>query len=342
MCSIAAESSPVLLNCNSGHNPTRPDQARTMGVIKALHDVRDQATELQKLAKEINVTCDEASEAQQQGISLLNVKTATLMRYNLNLAKLALARVKGESITGIATKLVEDGVALSKLRPLEKKLQHHIDLLLKGGSHSDANEGDDSAQMHMRPNPSAVVVDGDEEHGDGEHGGQRGEKDDTYRPPRLAEVVYDVTEARKRERKQVEKDRFRARALRSEGVREMVAELKGLPEEVNMNLHGAGSKSSRAVEKLMREDKERKRFEENNFTRLTVTKKDRKRRRDVERAVESSGIDGTDEFSGLTSMADRVMGRQKKSKSKAEGDDNDNENDDYRLRKLEEALDTSD
>lgn len=311
-------------------------------MIKALHNVRDQATDLRKVSKDVEKSCEEASESQEQGVSLLNAKTATLLRYNLNLAKLALARVKGESISALATKLVEDGVALSKLRPLEKKLQHHIELLLKGAYQNDGIGGD-IAKGPLRPNPSAVVFD-DEDDGDGDGDGadnaKRGDGDDVYRPPRLAEVVYDASAVRKRERKELEKERFQERALRNEGVREMVAELKGLPEEVHTGLHGNGSKSARDVEKLVREDAQRRRYEEDNFMRLNVTKKDRKRRRDVERAVETSAFDVSNEFSGLSAMADRVMGRKsKKSKSKSQVDDADEQ---YKMRKLEEAMEASD
>lgn len=310
-----------------------------MDVLKALHEVRDNATELQRLAKDMATSCETAEESQEQGISLLNAKTATLLRYNVNLAKLALARVRGEPISTLAEKLVEDGVVISKLRPIEKKLQHHIDHLLTGALHSAPDDLADE-QALLRPNPSAVMLDGED---DGAAPRKDGEND-VYRPPRLAEVVYDATDARKRERREAEKERFQARAMRSEGVREMMAEVKGLPEEVHTGLQTSGSKSARAVAKSIREDKERKRYEEDNFVRLSVTKKDRKRRRDVGRAAETGGFDGSDDFFGLSKMADHVMGRkQKRSKSNTRRgslgvDDDNGVDEEYKMSKLEEAL----
>lgn len=316
-------------------------------VVQGLNDVREQATQALKLARDVLPPCEEADEVRQDGVSLLQVKYATLMRYNLNLAKLALARVRGESITSLASKLVEDSVALSKLRPIERKLQHHIELLLKGGrqksSTGDNSDVDDVAQL--RPNPSDIVLDEDENE-DNITAGDRKERENSdnekdggvYRPPRLAEVVYDATAERKRERKKKEQDRFRDRALRSEGIREMVAEVKGLPEEVGMDGFGDASKSSRQVLQVRKEDDSRKRFEESNFTRVNLSGKDKKRRRDVMRAVEKPGVGDSNEFTGLALMADRVMGSKvKKARGRDQGGE-DEDDEESRLRKLDDAL----
>lgn len=312
-------------------------------ILKASTDIQKYASQVQNLVKEVTPLCEEADYVKQDGVSLLHVKYATLMRYNLNLARLALSRVRGENISELATKLVEDSVVLNKLRPIERKLQHHIDMLLGnavGGGSARGGINDEEAQL--RPNPADVVVDGADEDGEAEGRVDNFDDDGKYKPPRLAEVVYDGTAERKRLRKEREKERFRERALRSEGIREIVSDIKGLPEQVNVEGVADDSKSSRAVQQLRREDAIRRRYEESHFTRLTVSNKDRKRRREIERAAEAEAIDGSSEFAGLSAMADRVTGRKAKRnrgrKGKAGYEDVDEE---FRMHKLDEVLENA-
>lgn len=300
----------------------------SMSVIEALNKVRDLSTELRKFGSEIATLCENDETAGEEGISLLQAKSATLMRYNRNLVRLAQARIKGQTIEPIAEKLVQDWVALEKTRPLERKLRHQIDKLLKTASRNlSTNAGD--ADRH-RPDPSALVFDSDAD-------GSAGEEDDgIYRPPRIAEVVYDGGGEKKAARERRERERAQARAVRSEGVREMLAEVKGLPEEIRDDEMG-GTKKSAAVQRLMREDDKRRKYEEDNFTRLNVTRKDKKRRRDIERAMEGPALDGADEFAGLMAVADRVITRKgTASGNKAGRERNETHEEQYKLRKLDE------
>lgn len=308
----------------------------------ALRNVRDHTSHIQKLANDLTSQCEEADEIRRDGVSLLQAKYATLMRYNLNLTRLALARVRGDSIAPIASKLVQDTVALSKLRPIERKLQHHIDLLLKGSESiskfaHDGLRSENNAQL--RPNPSNIVLDEDEEDGESPVAAKRTDDDDeeqgvdVYKPPKLAEVVFDPSVEKKRERKQREHERFTQRALRSETIREMVADIRGLPEQVGADGYGDASKSSKPMAQLRREDKNRRKFEERNFTRLVLSGKDKKRRRQLMREAGAQEIEGANDFKGLSSMADRVIGPKLK---KARGGDDDEE---LKSRRLDEALD---
>lgn len=302
----------------------------SLSVIEALNKVRDLSSELRNFGSEIAALCENDETAGEEGISLLQAKSATLMRYNRNLIRFAQARVKGQTIEPVAEKLVQDWVALEKMRPLERKLRHQIDKLLKTASRKGAAEIDE-ADRH-RPDPNALVFDSDAE-------GSAGEEDEgIYRPPRIAEVVYDGGD-KKAARERKERGRAQARAVRSEGVREMLAEIKGLPEEIRDDEMG-GTKKSAAVQRLMREDEKKRKFEEENFTRLNVTRRDKKRRRDIERAMEGPALAGADEFAGLMAVADRVMTRKGTgSGSKAGQGRNDMDEEQYKLQKLDEITD---
>lgn len=278
-----------------------------MEVADALRKVGQLSTELLKYGKGISSICEEIDVDADSGISLLQAKSATLMRYNYNLARLAMARVQGKSIESIAEKLVQDWVALEKIRPIEKKLRYQIDALLKLDSTRGAAGGKSDADRH-RPDPSAVVIDEDEE---------EVADDGMYRPPRISEVVYDGGHTRREEREEKERQKFKARTMRSEGVREMLAEIKGKPEEIR-DEDLSGIKKNSTIRNLIREENERTKFEEDNFTRLNMTKKDKKRRRDIERAMEAPALGG-DEIAGIMAVVDRVKGSSKR-KSAAQKD----------------------
>lgn len=298
----------------------------TTSVIEALKRVSELSAELKKFSGGVLSACDAAAPDDPDGISLLQAKSATLMRYNYNLIRFCQARIKGQTIEPIAEKLVQDWVVLEKMRPIERKLRHQIDQLLKTASRKAENEVDE-AERH-RPDPSALVIDSDAEDS------EAGEQDSVYRPPKLAEVVYDGGD-RKAAREMKERERAKARAVRSEGVREMLAEVKGLPEEIRDDEMGGGEKSA-AVRRLMKEDEKRREFEEENFTRLNVTRKDKKRRRELERAAEGPSMDGANEFDGLMAMADRVItskGRSTEVKGGRRGSEIEEQ---YKLQKLDE------
>lgn len=304
----------------------------------------------------------EKHDLSKKGVSLLQVKCAILLRYNANLMRLALARVRGDSIDKLAENLVRDSVALSKLRPLEKKIQHHIEHLLSTSTkhESDAATVDVAAlQNHLRPNPSAVVVHengdaGADTNGDAEQ--DTADKSDAkessgiYRPPRLAEVVYGNDRSRRAEREEERKKGRATRALRIDGVRELLAEVRGLPEEV---MTGGADVEAPVVtgetRRLMRNERDRAEYEEENFTRLAISKKDKKKRQSLAQAAHSAQLGG-DEVQSLAAIADRVL-EKRTDKANGQGKDasrnskkrkrrsrNDSASEDFKQRKLDEAL----
>ena len=274
-----------------------------MKVTDGLRKVGELSSELRDATRKIQTICEGHEETFESGISLLQAKSATLMRYNLNLIRYTQARIRGVDVTSITEKLVQDWVALSKIKPLEKKLQYQIDNLLKASA-SRAKGLIDDENRH-RPDPSAFVMDDDEEEE------EQNAKNGVYRPPRLAEVVYDPRDEKQRMKDIKEKQRARMRTIRSEGVREMLAEIKGRPEEIRES-DVNGVQNSKQLRRLMREDEERRRYEEDNFTRLNVTRKDKKRKRDIARAMDGPMNGQSDEFSNLLAITDRVMDGKKK------------------------------
>lgn len=300
-----------------------------MDAVDAFLNVQKLSADLRKFAPEIASLLDTDHINSHHAISLLQAKSATLLRYNRNLIRLVQLKIKGEPIQSIADKLVADWVALERIRPLEKKIRHQVDSLLKAVAAQAAGKESEADRFKKRQSAALFGSGGDEidERGDHriEHQADEEQLEEKSLLDPIAEVVHDEQDARKAAQEVKEQAKKQARILRDEDVREMLAELKGRPEELRHDDFGSAKKST-VLRTLLRDDEERMRYEEENMTRLSISKKDKKRRRNIERAMEGPGLDGTDEFSGLIAVADRVMshGRDQGNESKVRdsaGDD---------------------
>lgn len=250
-----------------------------------------------------------------QGVGLLDVKSHALLKYTASLCRYAASRVAPapeDDIPQLKDDLVTQWVVLDRVRPMEKKLRPYLETILKRAAASDTSAA--------RPRPGNFVADSDEDASasDGSRedgaGGADGDEpaEKLYKAPRIAEVVYDGDEEQLEARAQRKREKLSSRLSRNRGVRDMIAEVAGRPEEVRDDGDFATAGDSRQVDALRREEEERLRYEEENFTRLTVTRKDKKRRRVLEKAVERSGgsVDaGGDPFADLMGVADRVIGK---------------------------------
>ncbi|PXF45381.1 hypothetical protein BWQ96_04901 [Gracilariopsis chorda] len=268
-------------------------------ITQTLSEIQKLATEYRKEVQRVMLATDEA-DGLEDGISLLTAKSATLMHYNAALIKFTQARLKGTSVKGIIDELIEDWVVLSKMAPLEKKLRYQIDRLLKKTPAKP--ERGDEADMH-RPDPDAVVVDEDEQN-------SSSDEERAYRPPRFSEVFYDGDGDKRLARAHKEKERYQARAIRSSEVQEMLAAVQGRPEEV----YADEDLRTPEAQRLLREQKQRERFEEDNFVRLSLSKKEKRRSDRVGEDARQGSQPGGDTFSGLVALADRVVHKDKTSK----------------------------
>eukprot|EP00800_Vazella_pourtalesii_P014207 TRINITY_DN3567_c0_g3_i1.p1 TRINITY_DN3567_c0_g3~~TRINITY_DN3567_c0_g3_i1.p1 ORF type:complete len:117 (+),score=44.53 TRINITY_DN3567_c0_g3_i1:154-504(+) len=86
------------------------------------------------------------------------------------------------------------------------------------------------------------------------------------------------------------RDRDRRKALQSSLIRELREEVRDTPQEISAREY---SRSEKVAEKRL----ERERYEEDNFMRLTVSKKQRKQEKSVRTEMDSIMDFGTTEFS---------------------------------------------
>lgn len=169
-------------------------------------------------------------------------------------------------------------VILDKIRPLEQKLRYQVEKLVRKADSFDQTGVSAEAQLEdiandplaFRPNPGnfAESRSGSE---------QEDEGDGIYRPPRIAPVPYTGDKRKGKERA----------VPPSAMVRDLVQDMASADPyaETTTGLAQAPSFNS----KRARELKDMQRYEEENMTRLFMSKKDARRRREDEQDIAMGG-----------------------------------------------------
>ncbi|EOD14890.1 hypothetical protein EMIHUDRAFT_197520 [Emiliania huxleyi CCMP1516] len=218
------------------------------------------------------------------GVALLQLKLQLLLSYCTNIAFYLLLKASGRPAMRYR---------------VQKLLQTAADGATAAPTDADADE------LRHKPNPQALLADGDLDDDAAGAGGGGG----VYKPPRLAAVPYEE------ERGAGRRERQRERA-----VRELREEFSSAPRQIHADDFGCGhAADSAAVSKLRHEEAEVRAYEEANFSRLALSKEQkrelRRRHAAVERGDELSQFD--DDFSHLYSAGDmagdgdkREAGRQ--------------------------------
>ncbi|XP_065509106.1 neuroguidin [Caloenas nicobarica] len=223
----------------------------------------------------------------EKGLAVLELRAQALLQYLADLALLAAGKAAGRPLGGAAElpRLLETRVVLEKLRPLERRLRHHVEKLLRAAA---AGGRDANDPLSFRPRPAALAAAQEEEEEEGAApkapglgGGKR------YVPPRLVPVTYGPGLRHRRLR-------LRA-ALNSSLLRELRRELGEGPEE----LPGGGARPSPAQAR-------RTRLEESLLLRLGRGRKGRGLEgRGLEgRGLEGRGLDAITHFGDVSALLD--------------------------------------
>ncbi|KAI5119094.1 hypothetical protein M0805_004865 [Coniferiporia weirii] len=254
----------------------------------------------------------------KDGISLLSLKHHLMLSYLQSLVLLSAHRVLGHTLTDeslvskqepfsvaeraprgsqpgdLVGSMVENRVVLEKVKALESKMRYQIEKLVRLAE-EPAGEDVINDPLAFRPNPQNLMNQDAEASGssDSEGSGHEGKsRDGIYRPPKFAPVPY--TEESGRSKKE-----------RKRPVPAALAQLGHLDPHVETT-SGLGSvpalQSARAKELARMTD-----FEEENFTRLVMKKKDAKRRRRDEEDIALGGT-GAGSAPGMLGRGRRGMG----------------------------------
>ncbi|KAL1915445.1 uncharacterized protein VTP21DRAFT_6569 [Calcarisporiella thermophila] len=244
--------------------------------------LRDLTKKVKELQEHLKPTVDKAQSGEiktSKGISLLEVKYNLLLQYITNLAFLVLLKLDGKKIEDhpVIDSLAELRVVLEKIKPVEQKLKYQIDKLIRAATVGATETGKSvptavamvSDPLQFKPNPQNLLQSSSnepnlEDTADAE--------DAVYRAPKIAPLHYDdSTPISKRER---EEARARQRASKSRLMRDLVAEYDDRPEEVDATGGVHEGMMAREQQERLREREE---YEEANFTRLLLSKKDKKK-----------------------------------------------------------------
>ncbi|XP_076392910.1 neuroguidin isoform X1 [Megachile rotundata] len=212
-----------------------------------------------------------------KGLSFLEMKYHMLLSYLINLTYVVLRKCSGERIEGDPSidRLIEIRTVLEKIRPIDHKLKYQIDKLVKTAVTGTINSDDPT---NFKANPDAFDTndeESDDEQVDKEDGfkSTQSRKSNVYVPPKLAAVHYDGDET-VADKIRKAGERVRRRAVSGAVLRELKEEYLDAPIE---DTHGLGEKQA----SLGRENKRKIEYEENYMTRLSVTKQEKHRRRQM-------------------------------------------------------------
>ena len=299
-----------------------PELAALLGELQeSMSEVRNV---VQPLLKQVR----EGGLVTERGLSFLEAKHLLLLAYCGHIVHYLLIKAEGGTIQGhpVVAQLVQLRAYLEKVKPIDKKLQHQVERLLRAsGADADAEagaggdggtgaggKGGRGDAMRHRPNPGALVAKAGAAPGGSDSEGSEGEEDGRapgggrggYRPPKIAPVAFEGADGGERDGGGLSKE-ARRRARRGEYMRELAQELRGAPEEES--LLPVGMRAGLAQRERERWRK-RAAQEEDIFRRVDLSKSEKQRARAAERA----GLSGAALLDDLgEDLADLVGGEER-------------------------------
>ncbi|QRV86659.1 neuroguidin-B [Ceratobasidium sp. AG-Ba] len=265
--------------------------------IQAFCDAADEITRSIASARQLvqSLMAKQDSELDTTaGISLLSLKNHVMLSYLHSLALLPAHRVLGHSLLDrdppsqpfgsldrparggdagdLVDTMVEDRVVLEKTKTLEARLKYQIDKLIRLAQDAPQDEGDViDDPLAFKPNLSNLAAPSTQRgrittESANQESGSESDKDEIYRPPKLAPVPY-VDKPSKKGKAQPQ-PRSLSSLLTLDPSRPHVESASGLG-------NGNASLSSARARELQRMTE----YEEENMTRLVMNKKEEKRRK---------------------------------------------------------------
>lgn len=234
----------------------------------------------------------EGSLPSSSGLSFLQLKYHLMLGYCTSVVYYLMLKGRGGRIEGhpVIKRMIRFRLMLEKIRPLEAKMKYQIESLLQP-------QEDDETEL--RANIDDMVLDS---------GASEDEEQDAngvYRAPKLAPVYYpeDDKEAAKQKRHE---ERRQKTLSKSRLLAELRGELEDLPEEEPID-------PVRMSSRLANDEKakEREAYEEENFMRFTVSKKEKRRLEQAAKPLDE--LEDLDDFFGeLEEINEAASGRAKK------------------------------
>lgn len=245
-----------------------------------VEEILPRSNEAKLLIQGIGKKVNEEDFVTDSGLSFLELKNHVMLDYLSNLTYVMLRKCSGKSIDGEKSieRICEDRTVLEKMKPIEKKLKYQIDKALKVAESGQLSSDD---PINFKPNLSALkenaedednMEDEDESEDDDEAltNTSKKSKNGKYVPPKNVPAFVDDAETLEK----TEEERAKKRNLSHSIIEDLRRQHLDLPEEEHSHVD---TMRAQQIAKM----KERVRYEEENFTRLPMTKKDKHKRRQM-------------------------------------------------------------
>ncbi|KAH9923915.1 uncharacterized protein BXZ73DRAFT_79321 [Epithele typhae] len=271
----------------------RGSMSAARDIVKSLHDKQNSTSELDT----------------RDGISLLSLKHHMMLSYLQSLSLIVARRAIGHSLTersppsasfsakdrpargaGAGDRVdaaIEARVVLEKVKVLEGRMKYQIDKLVRAaeeGPSVDKNIANDP--LAFRPNPQALMDQASGSEGEDDAVTDGAARDGIYRPPKLAPMPYTDAPRPSKDKKRARVPAALAHLAHLDPSRPDAESTSGLGGAAPGGAGGA-HRSARA-----RELARMTAFEEENFTRLVMKKRDA-RARELDEADVALGGTGT-------------------------------------------------
>ncbi|GAB5587919.1 hypothetical protein Unana1_02819 [Umbelopsis nana] len=276
---------------------------------QVMKELESKIDEVQNQLKPILAKASAGEIKTSKGISFLEVKYHLLLQYIANLAFIIQLKLSGKQLEShpVIQSLIELRVMLEKMKPVEQKLKYQIDKVVRtavvgaqdnemSNSGSALSRSAVSDPLAFKPNPMDLISktgDDDED--------EVTDKSGVYRPPKLAPVTYEE-DTRKSTKQDKNQSRLMEKASRSRIMRDLMSEMDDRPEEVDAL--GGVNEGMGFGDKLDRQMMEKDQYEENNYVRLAVTRKEKKRLQGNNRMRFDNEFDNLNDFSNLVGIQD--------------------------------------
>ncbi|KAK0210215.1 hypothetical protein DFS33DRAFT_269929 [Desarmillaria ectypa] len=275
--------------------------------VSALHN--EMATSISSVREVIRDLVSKPSDT-SDGISLLSLKNHVLLSYMQSLLLLSCRRAlshslatrsppqrpfsdpdrdaRGDGPGDLVDSMIEGRIVLEKIKVLEGRMRYQIDKLVRLAK-DDAAVDVTNDPLAFRPNPGNLIDDNDDEvsEGEEEEGNDRPMtlNDGIYHPPRLAPTPY-VPTSKDKNKKRAPIPTTLSALRDADPTLPYTESTTGLGSTPSLN-----NQSSRA-----RYLKRLTEFEEEQFGRVMLSKKEaRRRRRDEEALAMGGGLSGVGE-----------------------------------------------
>jgi len=262
----------------------------------------------------------------------LETKQQILLCYLINLVYYAKLKTEYASVNShpVMNQLLELRYLMEKMRPLDGKLKYQIDHLLSLAHPSSVECNNESNTVSvnggaslLKPNLSDLMSDDDNDSGDdkgnrqqawgadfsGRKSGQE-KSSGVYRAPRLQAVPYNENEDDRNSKKMLLKKK---KLKNSEMLETLHEEFGHNPESIS----SSGVSKNNEIQRVLREEaEERRRFEEDRFVRLTMSRQDKKsikkRQRESEREDMMMNIGDAGDFENIVELTKKLDNKNEK------------------------------